>query len=307
MPVPLGPLLLTRQRGRILVWAAWLALVSCVAPSPSPNTEAPEPVTVAILVSRAEEAGEKGDLDVAISAYGEALERTPWNDRLRRTLAAAHAERALRTRAEQGVFGLDSAERDLREAFQLDPELDNVRQNLAVVIVERAIREMDPERARQLREEAYGLDPEVAEAGRGFRADVERRLDLAYQLVERGQLDAGIERLESLHADHPDHAPTTRLLGQVLVRKATLRAERGRHEEAGSLLDRAIRVYGGQASGGSPTAATEPGLREEMKSAHRSRVVAWINAGKLENARSALEEAETAGFRFPDLRRAVGF
>jgi tetratricopeptide (TPR) repeat protein len=282
-----------------------VALLACAGPSAPPEAEAPEVVTVSTLVADAEEARDRGDLDTAIDAYAGALERSPWNDRLRRTLAATYAERARRTRAERGVFGLEPAERDLRQAVQLDPELPDARQNLAVLILERAVREMDPERGRALRKEAYALDPELRGVGEGHRADVERRLDLAYELVQRGQIDAGIERLELLHAAHPEHTATTRLLGQALAHKARLRAERGRHEEAGALLDRAVGVYAELFSGDAVDG--DPELRDEFRGVHRSRIVSWINAGRRDNARTALSEAEGAGFEFPDLRRALRF
>lgn len=257
-----------------------------------------------VLVTRAEQAEAAGDLDTAILAWRESFARTPWNVRLRRALAAAYAERARRTREEEGVFGLASAERDLREALRLEPDAPTIRRNLAVLLVERSVREMDPERARTLRDEARALDPELAQMGEGARADIDRKLDLAFELVERGQLDAGIERLEAVHTAHPDHAETTRLLAQALVRKATRRAERGRPHEAGPLLDRAVGLYT-DLSSKRVLATEDPAFREELQSVHRSRIVAWINASRPEAARQALADAERAGFPFPDLRRAL--
>jgi tetratricopeptide (TPR) repeat protein len=203
-----------------------------------------------------------------------------------------------------GVFGLESAEGDLREALRIEPDDPAIRQNLAVLLVERSVREMDPERARTLRDEARSLDPELAQLGEGARPDIDRRLDLAFELLQRGQIDAAIERLEALHTAHPDHPETTRLLAQALVRKAIQRADRGRHHEAGPLLDRAVGLYADVSSTNEYT-TDHPEFHEELRVVHRSRVVAWMNASRPEAARQALADAERAGFRFPDLERAV--
>jgi tetratricopeptide (TPR) repeat protein len=249
-------------------------------------------------VSGAEEAEAQGDLDTAIARYRQAWERDPGNDRLRRALVAAYVERARRVRAEEGVSGLEAAERDLRAARQLAPEDPAVRQSLAALLADRATREMSQEKAQALRDEARGLDVGLSRTGEDYRPRVERRLDLAFELVERGQLDAGIERLEAIHAEHPGYPAATRLLGRSLARKALLRAERGRHAEAGALLDRAVGVY---AELESPSE-----LRDEIRGVHHNRIVAWLNAARPEDAQRALAEAEQAGFRFPELARVVG-
>jgi tetratricopeptide (TPR) repeat protein len=284
---------------------ALLTLLACIGPTAPPETRPPDPVTPSELVSGAERAQARGDLDTAIDQYREASRRDPSNDRLRRTLAATYVERARRVRAEQGVFGLEGAERDLREAWRLEPDDPAIRRSLASVLVDRAVREMSPDRAQSLREEARRLDAGISRAGQDYRPELERRLDLAFELVERGQLDAGIERLEAICAEHPDHPAATRLLGQSLVRKALLRAQRGRHAEAGGLLDRAVKVYAvleiGRSDSGAPSA-----LRDEARDAHRNRIVAWLNAARPENAQRALADAEQVGFRFPELARAVG-
>jgi tetratricopeptide (TPR) repeat protein len=283
-----------------------VAILSCAAPAPSPPT--PDPAagrtTVGTLVTRAEKAREDGDFDTAIEAYREALERTPWNTRLQNALATTHAERAIHTREEEGVFGLEAAERDLREAHRVAPERADIRRNLAVVLVERAVRESDPERAAALREEAGGLDPEIATLGEGPRPDIERRLDLAYELVERGQIDMGIRRLEALHREHPEDAATARLLAQALSRKAALRADRGRQTEAAELLDRAVEVYADLVAV-LPPDERDPSITEEIRATHHNRIVSWLNASRPEAATRALEDAERAGFEFPELARAV--
>jgi tetratricopeptide (TPR) repeat protein len=255
-------------------------------------------------VTRAEKAREDGDFDTAIEAYREALERTPWNTRLQNTLATTYAERAIRTRDEEGVFGLEDAERDLREAHQVAPERADIRRNLSVVLVERAVRESDPERADALREEARALHPEIASLGEGDRPDIERRLDLAYELVERGQIDMGIRRLEALHREHPDDVPTARLLAQSLSRKAALRAERGSQSEAAELLDRAVEVYADLVAAFPPD-DVDASITEEIRATHHNRIVAWLNASRPDAATRALEDAERAGFDFPELTRAV--
>ena len=289
--------------GQAVAWMTLVTLLACLTPSPPAPQRGTEPVTVDVWVRRAETAEAGGDYDTAILAWKEAHARTPWNPRLARALAAAYVFRAEETRAQEGVFGLESAEGDLREARRLLPDDPTIRQNLATLLVERSVREMDPDRARTLRDEARSLDPELAQLGEGSRADIERRLDLAYELLQRGQVDAGIERLESLHTAHPEYAPTTRLLAQALVRKGVMRAERGRHHETGPLLDRAVGLYADLAAQGKY--ADHPEFAEERRVVHRGRVVAWINASRPEAARQALADAERAGFPFPDLSRAV--
>jgi hypothetical protein len=44
---------------------------------------------------------------------------------------------------------------------------------------------------------------------------------------------------------------------------------------------------------------------EAARLAHRSRVVAWLNAERPDEAARALGEAERAGVSFPDLRKAL--
>jgi hypothetical protein len=132
------------------------------------------------------------------------------------------------------------------------------------------------------------------------RPDIERSLDLAYEIVEHGPIDLGIEQLEALHASHPEHAATTRLLAQALERNALLHAERGQHEESARLLGRAVGLYAELVSRGSASGG-DAGVRGELERAHRSRVVAWLNASRPAEARGALDEAERAGFRFADL------
>lgn len=281
----------------LLTGMTLMALLSCAGPAPP---EPPQPATLAEIVGEAVEAEERGDPDLAVARYGEAFQRDPSNLRIRRRLAAAHMERARRVREEEGVFGLEAAERDVREAWRLEPADPAIRSSLAALLVERSVREMSPHRAQALREEARALDPDVALVGEGARADVDRRLDLAFELVERGQIDAGLERLEAIHADEPRHRPTARLLGRTLVLKALMRSERGRHAEAGALLDRAVEVYPTLPTGEAESESSAE-LREELQSVHRSRIVAWLNAARPEDARRALDEAEQAGFRFPDL------
>ncbi len=280
---------------------ALLALLACAGtPGPTgPSTDAT--VSVSTLVARAERAAATGDHSTAVAAYAEALERTPWNERLRRALASAHVERARATRASEGVFGLDAAERDLREAFRLEPADPAIRLSLAALLADRATRSIDPSKAGELRAEARELDPKLGDAGSGVRADLERRLDLAYELIERGQLEAGVLRLESLHRAHPEHPATTRLLAQSRVRQALLASERGRHSEAAEFLGRSVSVYAELPA----RMAEETPVREEIRSAHRGRVVAWLNAGRRSEARRALGEAAEVGFHFPELSRVA--
>jgi tetratricopeptide (TPR) repeat protein len=288
--------------GRALGVSLLLAVLACAGSSHEAGGEgsAVASPTLGDLLDRAEQARAVGDLDTAIAAYRQALDRTPWNPRLRATLAAAYAERASRIRDREGLPGLVRAEGDLREALDLSPDDPLLERNLAVVLVDRAVAEVDPERADALREEARALDPEVASVAAEHRPDIERSLDLAYEIVEHGPIDLGIEQLEARHASHPEHAATTRLLAQALERNAILHAERGQHEESARLLDRAVALYAELASRGSASGG-DAGLRGELERAHRNRIVAWLNASRPAEARGALDEAERAGFRFADL------
>lgn len=284
--------------GATLLVAAGLA---CAPSGTAPETD--EQVTAGRLVERAESARAAGELDGAIEAYREALDRTPWNTRLQRVLAETYADRAARAR-DEGPAGLGGAEQDLREAQRLAPDDANVRHNLAVVLLERADRAMDASEARELRAEALALDPSVAEAGPARRADIERRLDLAYDLVREGHLDAGIERLERIRADHESHSGAIHLLARALATKGLRLAERGRHAEAAGLFDRAVALYA-RLPDATPPVPFEGEVRLEVEGAHRNRVVSWLNASRPDEARSALAESEAAGFRLPDLSRAI--
>ena len=259
-----------------------------------------EPASVAPIVEEAEQLRERGDYGGAIEAYERVLERTPWNRRVQHTLAMTHADRATRWREQRS---LPSAERDLRRALELAPDDPRVRHNLAVVLVERSALELDPERAAAQRAEAGELDAGVAVSQPERDAGLERRLDLAFELLERGQLEAGIARLEELRRSHPTSAEVNRLLGQALVRQGSELSQRGNHTQAGRTLDRAVAAY-----------ARVPGCRapewtgcsrDEARIAHYNRVVAWLMAGERTEARRALDEAEDVGLSFPELRESA--
>jgi tetratricopeptide (TPR) repeat protein len=301
---------------RVFLCVALMAL-GCAAAgsgSPAPGTSPPgaapegdnvlESRTVGPIVARAEGAMQAEDFETAIELYRAAFERTPWNTRLRDALAAAHAGRARQAR-ERGRFReLPAAEADLRAALELRPGDPDLERNLAVVLAERASVDLDPARAGELRQEARALDPHVEASLPARRADLERRLDLAFELLERGQLDAGIQRLRSLRAGEPDYRPATLLLAQALVRKGSALHGAGRYAEAGAALDDAVDVYRDLGPCGSgPCSDAE--LRQEVAKAHQSRIVAWLEAVRLERAEQALEDAESAGLSFPQLRRVL--
>ena len=115
--------------------------------------------------------------------------------------------------------------------------------------------------------------------------------------VERGQLDAGIDRLERLHAEYPDHPDAARLLAQARVRKGTELVTLQDYRGAGDSFDRAVALY--------ELLAPCDGSRcdtTELRLAHRNRVVAWLSAYEAAQARQALADAERAGLRLPALR-----
>jgi tetratricopeptide (TPR) repeat protein len=234
---------------------------------------------------------ERGDSDAAIAAYEEALEITPWNTRVTRALAAAHAERGARRR-EAG--SLPEAERDLRRALELQPDDPELRLNLAIVLIERADLEMDRARATKMRVEAAELAPELHAGSPQVDALLERRLDLAYELLERGQLEAGASRLEWLQADYPDEPRVKRLRAQSEVALGGDRYQKGAFDAAAEHYGNAVALYAG----------CDPAVcsRQEVALAHQNRVVALYEARKTAEARAALDEAEKQGHRFPELR-----
>lgn len=272
--------------------AALALVVACASPGPeTPEVEGPE--TVSPIIARAERLRARGDYDTAIAAYREALERTPWNDRIQRALATTYAERAGRRRTEGDRA---AAEADLRAAVALYPDDTDLRRNLGVVLLERAVVESDPARARALREEASGLAPDLDPSGAVLDAGLERRIDLALELIESGRVEAGIDALERLHASVPGNAGVARLLAQSHVRLATERSQRANFVGAGRALDRAAELYRELGDCEDPRCE-----REELRLAHHNRVVAWINASDPAAARRALAEAAALGLRFPQL------
>jgi tetratricopeptide (TPR) repeat protein len=263
------------------------------SPEPAP---APPP-TVGELVERGEAARESGDFDTAIESFREALEGTPWNDRIRRALAVSLADRAERSRSSGKFVGVAAAEADLREAHALEPEDPVLRRNLGIVLLDLASRSMDPERADALEAEARELLPEAEGELPTRDALRERRLDMAMELVGRGQLEAGIERLETLHAERPADVEIGMLLAQTHSTHGVSLSEQREFEAAAESYDRAL-----AALAGFDAARLPPG---ELERAHRNRVTAWLNANRTDRAAAALEEAERAGFRLDPLRREL--
>lgn len=242
---------------------------------------------------------ERGEFDTAIEAYEQALERTPWNDRIQQVLAMTYADRAARSRRD-GLLG--SAESDLRKALDLAPEHAQVKENLATVLLERAALDSDPARAKARRADAEALVPGIV-TGPERDARLERKLDLAFELLERGQVEAGIDRLESLHESHPTSEVVNRLLVQALVRHGGDLAGGGNYVAAAGWLDRAVEVFALLPGCSAPDwSSCAP---DQVRLAHHNRIVAWLNASQRGEARKALEDAERAGLSFPDLRAAL--
>jgi tetratricopeptide (TPR) repeat protein len=257
---------------------------------------------VAPLLERGQAAAERGQWDAAIAAYSEALERTPWNTRFQRLLAVAHAERAAQLRSAQpGAGGLTAAEADLRRALELDPADATFRRNLGVVLLERASYEGDAGRAAALRAEGAELAPDAADAlPAGFDRDVERRLDLAVDLIERDQLELAIGQLEALRAEHPGRTEVASLLAQASVRAGNEAVQRREPARAAQAFERAVALYAQLApcDGARCSAA-------DQRTAHHNRIVALYESGDPVAARKALSEAEAAGLRFPELSQAL--
>ena len=282
--------------------AALVLLLSAPLSTCAPSQVEPEQVStesVAPVVTRAERAMERGDYDTAIAGYAEALERTPWNTRLSTALVSAYAARAAHP-AQRGRPGLQAAEADLRTALSIAPDDPAIRRSLAAVLLDLSSHEEDPERSLALRMEARRHAPELEASTPVVQLAVERRLDLAFDLVERGQLDAAIDRLEQLHGEYPESANVARLLAQVRVRKGTVLVGLQDHRSAGAHFDGAVALYDqlGPCDGSRCDAA-------ELRTAHRNRVIAWLSAYRVAEARLALDDAERAGLVFPDLNQEV--
>ena len=250
-------------------------------------------------IERAEAAKASGDLDGAIQGYGAALDRTPWNTRLKSQLVAAYSERAEKERRKPGgPKGLALAEKDLRAAHALAPDDATVTKSLAAILVERAAFESDDALAAQLRAEAAQLSPETAAANPEVRLPVERRIDLAYDLIDQGNLDAGIDQLDALVHEYPHNPKAVRLLAQALVRLGGQQTEARDYDDARASFTRAVELYARllPCDGGRCDSA-------ELELAHRNRILSLLDAQHLDEAQAARREAEALGLRFDDLRQ----
>lgn len=286
------------SRLRALCVAALAAAgAACGAAAPGDAARDSAAAGVAPIVARAEAAAASGDLDAAISGYSEAAERTPWNTRLRSQLVAAYTQRAeAKRRKPGGARGLALAEKDLRAAHALDPEDATVKRSLAAILVERAAFESDDALAAELRAEATELAPEQTAQTPEVRLPVETRLDLAYDLIDRGSIDAGIDQLRAVVREYPQNAKAARLLAQALVRLGSQQTQARDYDGAAESLREAVEQY----------ARLLPcdGARcdsAELELAHRNRILSALDAGRIELARAALQEAEALGLRFDDL------
>lgn len=275
-----------------------LQFIACAStPVTDPVAQSENPLGIAPLIAEAERAMQRGDLDAAVSAYREALDQTPWNKRVARALAGAHASRALRLREQRSLPG---AERELRAARLLQPDDVDLGRSLAVVLLERAALEHDADRAGAMRAEALELAPDLRPGDRNLQAALERRLDLAFELLERGQLEAGIARLSQLRAEHPERDDVLRLLAQAHVRHGNALFSQRNFGGAAAAFERAVIAY-------QPLGLCEQGgcQRAEVELAHHNRIVALLEAASTREARAALAQANTLGLVFPELRDAL--
>jgi len=252
---------------------------------------------VAPIVARAEAAAASGDLDAAIAGYAQAEERTPWNVRLRSQLVAVYTQRAeAKRRKPGGAKGLAAAEKDLRAARALAPEDETVKRSLAAILLERAAFEKDDALAGRLRAEATELAPEVSAQTPAVRLPIETRLDLAYDLIDRGSIDAGIDQLRAVVREYPQNAQATRLLAQALVRLGTLQTQSRDFDHSTASFTEAVEQYARLL----PCDGTRCDSAE-LELAHRNRILSALDAGQLQLARAALREAEAVGLKFADL------
>lgn len=277
-------------------------LCSCVAksgPEPGTSSAAGDTAGVAPIVARGESAIAAGDLDAGIDAYREAYERTPWNTRIASSLVAAYAARAQKERTKPGgAKGVALAETDLREALAISPKNPELERSLAAVLLDQAGFSADDAEVDRLRAEANALAPDLVTGTPALKLGVERRLDIAFDLLERGQLDAGIDQLQALVRDHPESDPAARLLAQALVRKGGVQTQRGDHPAARESYASAVELYARLL----PCDGTRCDMAE-LTLAHRNRVGSLLDAEAYEEARAALAEAQGVGVNLDDLQR----
>lgn len=272
------------------------AFAACGGSGPADDSAA---AGVAPIVERAEAAAAHGDLDAAISGYDEALKRTPWNTRLRSQLVAAYSARAEEKRRKPGgAAGLAAAEADLRAAHELAPNDSAVTRSLAAILLERSAFEADDEVAAAARAEATTLAPDLAAQAPATRLPVERRLDLAYELIQGGNLDAGIDQLQAVVRAYPHNPQAARMLAQALVRLGSEQTQSHDYNAARESFTVAVGLY----------ARLLPcdGARcdsSELELAHRNRILSALDSQRYDSARAALAEAEAIGLSFPDLRK----
>jgi len=277
--------------------ALWCACVGGSAEPKGASGAASDAAGVAPIVARAEAAVASDDLDSGVAAYREAYERTPWNTRIASSLVAALVARAEKARTKPGgSVGLALADADLREALAITPKQPGLERSLAIVLLERAALARDDAEVDHLRAEAEALAPDLTAQTPTVRLPIERRLDIAFDLLERGQLDAGIDQLQSLVREYPKSVEAARLLAQALVRKGGVQTQRADYAGARQSYASAIELY----------ARLQPcdGTRCEQADlvlAHRNRISSALDAGSFDEARAALAEAKGLGLRFDDL------
>ena len=292
----------SRVSAALLRFACLLLLCACVGGSAereAASARASASAGVAPIVARAEAAAASGDLDACVSAYREAFERTPWNPRIASSLVAAYVARAERERTKPGgAAGIALADEDLRAALVIAPKQRGLERSLAIVLLERADFARDDEQADAFRAEANALVPDLAAQAPALRMSAERRLDVAFDLLESDQLDAGIDQLEALVRDDPESTRGIRLLAQALVRKAGAQTERGDYAGARQSYTGAIELYARLL----PCDGTRCD-HAELVLAHRNRISAALDAPNFDEARAALAEAKGLGLSFPDLER----
>jgi len=283
----------------LLLRVSFLTLLTACGAAGTKTDAADAPdAGVAPVVERAEAAKASGDLDGAIQGYSAALDRTPWNTRLKSQLVAAYTERAEKERRKPGgPKGLALAEKDLRAAHELAPDDATVTKSLAAILVERAAFESDDAVAATLRAEAAQLSPETAAANPEVRLPVEARIDLAYDLIDQGSIDAGVDQLDALVREYPHNPKAVRLLAQALVRLGGQQTEARDYDDARQSFTRAVELYARLL----PCDGTRCDSAE-LELAHRNRILSALDAQHLDEAKAARREAEAVGLHFDDLR-----
>ena len=192
------------------------------------------------------------------------------------------------------------AEADLRAAHELAPDDAAVKRSLAAILLERSAFEADDAVAA---EAARRGEPSSRPTWRRRRPPSacrsRRRLDLAYELIDRGNIDAGIDQLRAVVREYPQNPQAARLLAQALVRLGTQQTQSRDYDGARESFTEAVELYARLL----PCDGTRCDS-SELELAHRNRILSALDAQRCDAARGgARRRPRRSGSHFPDLEK----